>query len=139
MDRREWLFEAEFDRYIAFLGVLLNYSDNLMKYVGNVDILLVERLLLEEGTNMSHRLVPRTGVSENTPNRRVLLRRIRRSGMQPSLRRLCIGKDRHQGLVQFVSDRARKFGDGRQPRSLRELDSRITKVVFRSFPLIDIN
>src|SRR6267154_1007119 len=70
---------------------------------------------------------------------RIHLHHVRRSGIQPPLRRLCVCKYRHEWLVQFVSDRACKFSDGRQPRSLRELDTRVAKMVFCSFPLIDVD
>ena len=50
-----------------------------------------------------------------------------------------IAKNAGEWLVQFVSDRARKFSDGRQPRSFRKLVTRVAKVVFRTFPIIDVD
>jgi hypothetical protein len=38
-----------------------------------------------------------------------------------------------------MSDRSCKFSDSRQPRSLRELDARVAKIVLCSFSLIDVN
>src|SRR3984885_15066143 len=113
MDRREGRVEVALDGYVTLFGVLLYDSDNFTKYVRNVDIFLVEGLLLEECSNMLHGLVSRTGISYNPFNRRIHLRHIRRSGIQPSLRRLRACKYRHEWLVQFVSDRACKFSDGR--------------------------
>jgi hypothetical protein len=114
-------------------------SSGVIEYVRNLDILLDEGLLLEECSNMLHCLVSHTGMSNSPFNRRIHLRYIRRSGIQPPLRRRCVCKYRHEWLVQFVSDRARKFSDGRQSRSLCEFDTRVAKMVFCSFPLIDVN
>jgi hypothetical protein len=88
---------------------------------------------------MLHCLVSRAGISYSPFNRRIHLRDIRRSGIQPPLRGLHVRKYRHEWLVQFVSDRGCKFSDGRQPRSLCEFDTRVAKAVFCSFSLIDVN
>src|ERR1700722_16410002 len=138
-DRRERLVEVALDGYGALFRVLLHNSDNFIEYVRNSDIFLDEGLLLEECSNMLHCLVSCAGISYSSVNRRIHLRHIRRGCIQPPLRCLCVCKDRHEWLVQFVSNRSCKFCDGRQPGSLCEFDTRVAKVVFRPFPIINVH
>src|ERR1700733_16302499 len=109
-DRREGLVEVALDGYGALFRVLLHNSDNFIEYVRNLDIFLDEGLLLEECSNMLHSLVSRTGISYSPFNRRIHLRHIRRSGIQPPLRRLRACKYRHEWLVHVCGGWPRRFG-----------------------------
>ncbi len=70
MNNREGLLKVILDGYVTLFGVFEYNSDNFTKYFGNVDICLVERLLFKECSNVLHRLVSCTGISNYPFDRR---------------------------------------------------------------------